>query len=85
MEPMKVSGLCGVDVLCELTTMVVDGEEGIRYTTYGMELLQLDDQKIASVDDISTSRNLVEDFICLLINHNVALIHVMDVLEDYLD
>jgi len=75
----------GKDYALELTSCDVDGEEQMRYTTYGIRLSDRDGNTLLQHRDISTDRAFVEEFVHLCVGHEVAAIHVDDMLEDYMD
>ena len=80
-----MSQICGEDLYCELTQGFVDVEGSIRYTaTYGIAVKDKDGHVYLSVDDVSNDRQMVLDFAKMCECGRVSLVHVMDVLEDYL-
>lgn len=70
---------------CELTALKVDESEDMRYTTYGVAVLGAAGQQLLSYPDISTDKQFVEEFLNLIKNHDIALMHIPDLLEDYMD
>ena len=79
-------GICGIQFQCELmVSNMIDEYEQIRYTTYGIRLITSSGDVLGEIPDISTQKNVVEDFIRLCHVYNVAAIHICDILEDYLE
>jgi hypothetical protein len=69
----------------ELTsTNMVDESEDIRYTTYGLRVLDSAGGVLYSVADIDTCEGFVRRFVEFCADSDVALIHIPDLLEDYL-
>ena len=69
----------------ELTSMdVVDELEDIRYTTYGLRVLDSLGNILYTADDVDTSKNFVQRFAEFCANSDIRLIHIPDLLEDYL-
>ena len=70
---------------CQLTSMMVDESDDMRYTTYGIAVSDDAGQTALTYPDISTDRAFVEEFVRLVGSHDVALVHFSDLLEDYLE
>lgn len=69
----------------ELTTgEMIDEQEKISYTTYGFRVLDQADSILFAADDVDTNREFVENFIKLCADHDVRLVHIPDLLEDYM-
>lgn len=77
------SSAAGFD--CELLTTHIDDLDHMEYTTYGICVKDRNDVVLFDCLDISTDRAYVESFIRLILNSDVAALHVPDLLEDYLD
>ena len=70
----------------ELTSMeVVDELENIRYTTYGVRVTDQEGKTLFAALDVDTKRESVERFIQICAGGDVRLIHIPDLLEDYLN
>lgn len=70
----------------ELTSSdMVDELEEISYTTYGLRILDREENILYSVEDIDTKQAFVERFIEFCAGSDIRLIHIPDLLEDYLD
>ncbi len=75
----------GLELSIELTSCnIVDEQEKISYTTYGFRILDEDDNILFSAKDIDTKQEFVEQFIRLCAENDVRLVHIPDLLEDYL-
>ena len=74
----------GIGALCHRTKHHVDAHDRIRYTTYGLQVVNSADNIRFSFCDISTSRDLASRFIQTLESHNVAGAHIRDMMEDML-
>ena len=69
----------------ELTRMeVVDESEDIRYTTYGVRVIDSADSILFSAPDISTQEKFVQRFVEICVQGQASVIHLPDLLEDYL-
>lgn len=75
----------GKNYILELTICHIDGEDQIRYTTYGIKLTNDKGDILLQLADVSTSRAFVENFIDLCVENDVSPMHIKDLLEDYLD
>jgi len=75
----------GKDYTLELTTCNIDDNEQMSYTTYGIRVTDQDDFVRLQYQDVSTQRTFVEEFIRLCADNDVELVHVADILEDYLE
>lgn len=64
-------------------SMFLDGREKVGYT-YGVRVLDISGMVIWQHHDISPDKRIVEGFVQLLVERDVAPIHIHDVLEDYL-
>ena len=80
-----LSGSSTERLKCELITTLIDDSEQISYTTYGVCIKDGSDNILITYSDISTNQNFVSDFIRLIMDNDVAAIHIPDLLEDYLD
>ena len=77
---------CENQLSVELTSMdVVDEFEDIRYTTYGLRVLDLSGNVLYSAPDIGTKRAFVEQFIEFCAAIDVRLVHIHDLLKDYIE
>jgi hypothetical protein len=69
----------------ELTSCnIVDEEEKISYTTYGFRILDEHNNILFSAKDVDTNQEFVEQFIRLCAENDVRLVHIPELLEDYL-
>ncbi|WRS28179.1 DUF6514 family protein [Oscillospiraceae bacterium MB08-C2-2] len=68
-----------------LSVTHIDDLDNLHYTTYGVQMLDEEGNLVAEYLDISTNKSFVERFIELCQKAQVALVHLGDVLEDYLD
>ena len=72
-------------LIIELTDMeVVDEFENIRYTTYGVRVTDEGGNILYAAPDVDTNRGYVEAFIKLCADNDAHLVHIPDLLEDYL-
>lgn len=70
----------------ELTSSdMVDEQEDIRYTTYGFRVLDHTGNVLYCAEDVDTKQTFVERFIEFCTESDIRLIHIPDLLEDYLD
>ena len=86
MNKMKYTLMaCETEMSMELTSMdVVDELEDIRYTTYGLRVLDDTGNVLYAAADIDTSKDFVKRFIEFCTASDIRLIHIPDLLEDYL-
>jgi len=63
---------------------VVDSLENIRYTTYGLRVLDEEGGILFAAEDVDTNKAFVERFIEFCAGSDINLIHVPDLLEDYM-
>ena len=69
----------------ELTSMeVIDALEDIRYTTYGVRVMDEDGVVVFAALDVDTRMEYVQRFVELCAANDVRIIHLPDLLEDYL-
>jgi len=69
----------------ELTSMeAVDEMENIRYTTYGLRVTDKQGKILFAAPDVDTNEGYVRRFIERCADSDVSLIHIRDLLEDYL-
>ncbi|GHU81163.1 hypothetical protein FACS1894191_7800 [Clostridia bacterium] len=81
----KSYGVSASDLKYDLTSSdCIDEQEYMSYTTYGIRVTDFGNEAVLEFPDISTDKYFVEDFIALCETHLVALVHIEDVLEDYL-
>ncbi|MDR2932318.1 MAG: DUF6514 family protein [Oscillospiraceae bacterium] len=83
----ELNGYCGINLVCELTTApYIDEDDDLGYTTptYGIKVINDEGKVVFKQDDISTDKFFVEDFIRLCETKFVPLIHIRDVLDDYM-
>ena len=70
----------------ELTSMeVVDELENIRYTTYGVRACDEQGNVFFAAPDVNTDKDYVARFLTLCVENEAEPIHLLDLLEDYLD
>ena len=74
-------GYCGIDFTCELLTSIIDDEEQMRYTTYGMRVTDRQGDVFMELTDISLDKKRVEEFVATC-NCGVSTIHIGDLLDD---
>ena len=67
-----------------ISSEIVDSAEEVRYTTYGLRVLDQDGGILYAVTDIDTRQAFVERFIEFCTGSDVRLVHVPDLLEDYM-
>lgn len=84
-ELTRHRGLCGESFSCSMTVTDIDDCDLMRYTTYGIRLVDTEGNELATFADISTNKSFVERFIQLCYDYQVAAVHVLDFLEDFLD
>jgi len=73
------------EMTMELTSMdVVDEQEDIGYTTYGLRVLDVCGDVLYEVPDIDTSKDFVQRFVEFCSQSDVRLMHIPDLLEDYM-
>lgn len=70
---------------CKLLTTHIDDLQQIGYTTYGICITEKDSRVLYHYPDISTDPEYVRNFLKLLTSRDVAMIHVPDLLDDYLE
>ena len=69
----------------ELTCMeVIDETEDTRYTTYGVRVTDQAGDVVFAAPDIDTRMEYVQQFVELCSRNDAAVIHLPDLLEDYL-
>lgn len=69
----------------ELTSMqAVDEPENIRYTTYGLRVTNAQGETLFAAPDVDTNKQRLQSFIELCADSDVRIIHIPDLLEDYL-
>ena len=70
----------------ELTSMeVVDETENIRYTTYGVRVSDQAGNVVFAALDVDTRLEFVQRFIELCTQNDASVIHLHDLLEDYME
>jgi len=76
----------GKDTLnMELTAKeIVDELENIRYTTYGVRVTDETGNILFAAPDVDTKKEYVERFIEICAGSDIRLVHIPDLLEDYL-
>ncbi len=76
---------CDRELSMELTSCEkVDAEEEIRYTTYGLRVLDEAGLVLLSYEDLNTRRDYVERFLSMCAGHDIHPLHIPDLLEDYM-
>ncbi len=73
------------EIRYELLTSHIDDCEQMSYTTYGICVRDEHDNVLLKHVDISTSREQVERFIEMVKEGDVAVVHINDVLEDFME
>ena len=63
---------------------VIDELENIRYTTYGVRVTDEDGNILFAAPDVDTRKEYVQRFVELCAGGDVRLVHIPDLLEDYL-
>lgn len=66
----------------ELTAAVIDGEEDMEYTTYGIVALDMEQKMVLSYPDVSTNRDFVLQIVEKCNLNNVDAMHLEDILLD---
>lgn len=66
----------------ELTSTVIDGEEHMRYTTYGICAVNQDGAIAASYPDVSTSEEFVQQLVEQCNRCELDVLHLKDILLD---
>lgn len=73
------------EVNMELTSMeVVDELEDIRYTTYGVRVTDEKGKVLFAAPDVDTRKEHVRRFVELCVQGEASVIHLPDLLEDYM-
>ena len=67
-----------------IQTTVTD-EDGIPYPTYGIEAIDQNGTVLQSIPDISLDLAAVTTLAQKMNTHRLALVHFLDVVEDFLD
>ena len=67
-----------------IQTTVTD-EDGTSYPTYGIEAINDRGAVLKSVSDISLNKEAVTALAQKMNTHRLALVHFLDVVEDFLD
>ncbi len=76
---------CERELNMELTcSEKVDVDEEIRYTTYGLRLLDETGRVLLSYEDVDSRREYVERFLSMCVGHDIHPLHIPDLLEDYM-
>ncbi len=76
---------CERELSMELTCCEkVDADEDIRYTTYGLRVLDETGSVLLSCEDVDTRRGYVERFLAMCVGHDIHPLHIPDLLEDYM-
>lgn len=74
------------ELTMELTcSEMIDDLEKNRYTTYGLQVVDHEGNVLFAKADVDTQKEFVEQFVQLCAQHDIRLIHLPDLLEDYLD
>lgn len=70
--------------VCEyhLTSVVIDDEENLRYTTYGICVLNPYGDVIKQFADVSTDKKLIQQIVDDCNNHQASAIHLKDIILD---
>lgn len=68
---------------CVRTDVVVN-EEGEAVTVFGVDCIDSNGKRRASVPDICTERLRIQSFLDLINMHDLSPIHLLDVIEDML-
>jgi len=69
----------------ELTSMeVIDEIEDTRYTTYGLRVTDQAGEIVFAALDVDTRMEYVQRFVELCSQNDASVIHLPDLLEDYL-
>ncbi|MCL2578956.1 MAG: DUF6514 family protein [Oscillospiraceae bacterium] len=64
---------------------VVDEQENIRYTTYGVSATDETDRVFYAAPDVSTDKERLKCFLTLCAEHEAHPLHIPDLVEDFLD
>jgi hypothetical protein len=68
----------------ELIVTHIDDFEQMSYTTYGIRAIYSSGEVAACYPDISTSKGFVQEFLNMVRDHDVAAVHIPDLIEDFL-
>lgn len=66
----------------ERTSCVVDGEEDMEYTTYGVRALDQNQNVAAAYPDVSTRADFVQNIVDLCNQNEADVLHLEDILTD---
>jgi hypothetical protein len=64
---------------------MIDGEEDLRYTTYGVAALGRDGEVLAAYADVSTDRRGMEKLVERCNECGLSIRHLEDVLLDFIE
>lgn len=66
------------------TTSVVDGEDDLRYTTYGIVARDERQNIVARIDDVSTDLALVDEIVARCNANDADILHLEDIVLDWI-
>lgn len=66
-----------------LNLNTIADENGNACNAYGIDVFQ-NNRAVASIADISTDRTRMEELIKLINRNNLSIIHIYDIIEDFL-
>jgi len=66
-----------------LNLNTIADENGNACNAYGIDIFQ-NNRAVASIADISTDRTRMEELIKLINRNNLSIIHIYDIIEDFL-
>lgn len=81
---VRASGYCGIDLTCELVENYIDDSQQMRYTTYGIRVMDRQGNTLVYYADVSTDRDRMDDIVALCNSCGASAIHIQDILEDCL-
>jgi len=80
----EVKNSLSAKIVFELTVTHVDDSPQMSYTTYGIRAIYPSGEVAAYYPDISVSKEFVQEFLELVRGHDVAAVHIRDLIEDFL-
>ncbi len=66
-----------------LNLNTVADENGKNHLTYGIDVFH-NNRTALSIPDISTEKTRMEELVKLINEHNLSIIHIYDIIEDFL-
>jgi hypothetical protein len=69
----------------KLTSSVIDGEDNLRYTTYGVAALDQSGEVLSAYPDVSADRLGLEELVVRCNERGLSILHLEDVLLDFIE